>query len=76
MQQNNANRATPPGDRLLTDRDIVRITSLSRTTLWRLRGQGQFPPKVKLTRGRGGTSERAVQAWIDDRLRGPEGSDR
>lgn len=55
-------------DRFLTDAEVVRMTSLSRATLWRLRKAGSFPRKVRLSRGRGGTSERALREWMAVRL--------
>ncbi len=62
------NRAAAQPDRIIADWEVCRRTSLSRTTLWRLRKRGEFPPKVPLSPGRGGSSEWAVQRWIRDRL--------
>ncbi|MDE0353840.1 MAG: AlpA family phage regulatory protein [bacterium] len=49
---------------------VVAVTGLSRTTLWRLRQNGQFPNPVRL----GGSTSRAVgwlrsdiEAWIHTR---------
>ena len=57
-------------DCILSDAEISRRTSLSRTTIWRLRRLGRFPAKVPISAGRGGSSEREIQEWIEARLAG------
>lgn len=47
-------------------RDVIRITSLSRPTLYRRIAAGRFPAPVKLGGRTSGWSARALQAWIDD----------
>ena len=46
--------------------DVIRITALSRATLYRRIAEGKFPPPVHL-RGRAcGWTPTALQAWVDD----------
>ncbi|MBL8256005.1 MAG: AlpA family phage regulatory protein [Pseudoxanthomonas mexicana] len=49
--------------------DLVRITGLSRATLYRRIDEGRFPPPVHLGGRACGWRASALQAWIDD----PEG---
>jgi prophage regulatory protein len=57
-----------PNDRLISTRAVCALTSLSRSTLWRLSQAGKFPTPVRLTTGRVGYSEAAVREWIETRL--------
>ena len=49
--------------------DVMRITALSRATLYRRIAEGKFPPPVHLGGRACGWAPAALQAWIDD----PEG---
>ena len=49
--------------------DLIRITGLSRATLYRRIDEGRFPPPVHLGGRACGWRPAALQAWIDD----PEG---
>lgn len=49
--------------------DVVRITSLSRATVYRRIAAGRFPQPVHLGGRRSGWKAAALQSWIDD----PEG---
>ena len=53
--------------RLLHLREVLRLTSLSRSTVYRLMGLGQFPKSVPLG-GRVAWVEAEVTEWIDDRV--------
>lgn len=47
--------------------DVIRITALSRSTIYRHMAAGDFPAQVPLGRGRAtGWRREALQAWIDD----------
>jgi len=47
--------------------DIIRITALSRSTIYRRIAAGDFPAQVSLGKGRAkGWRREALQAWIDD----------
>jgi prophage regulatory protein len=56
------------GNRLIPKKEVIRLTSLSGTTIWRLARAGQFPPPVRLSRGRVGFHESRVMAWINSRV--------
>ncbi|WP_093180080.1 AlpA family transcriptional regulator [Variovorax sp. YR266] len=49
--------------------EVIRITGLSRATLYRRIAEGKFPPPVHLGGRACGWSRGALQRWIDD----PEG---
>ena len=53
--------------RLLSQRDVIRITGLSRTTLWRLRADGQFPEPVQISPGRKAFFSDDIAAWLDSK---------
>ena len=57
-------------DRIMRTPEVVKITGLSRTTIWRRIGSGDFPVPVKL----GGAGSRSVgwregeiEKWIEER---------
>ena len=47
-------------------RDVIRITSLSRPTLYRRIAAGRFPAPIKLGGRASGWTAQALQAWIND----------
>ena len=49
---------------------VIRLTGLSRTTLWRLERQGDFPERVRLGLNSVGWREEEIARWIDARPRG------
>lgn len=49
--------------------DVVRISGLSRATVYRRMAEGRFPPSVHLGGRACGWRPATLQAWIDD----PEG---
>ena len=46
--------------------DVIRITALSRATLYRRIAEGKFPPPVHLGGRACGWTPTALQAWVDD----------
>jgi len=54
--------------RLLNFQEVRQITSLSRTSIWRLERRNQFPQRVQISPGRVGWEEEKVQKWIKDRV--------
>jgi prophage regulatory protein len=62
----NTSKAAPAFYRL---RDVMRITALSRSTIYRRISEGRFPPPVHLGGWASAWQSAALQAWIDD----PEG---
>lgn len=53
--------------RLLTTAEVVRMTSLSRYTIWRREAAGLFPRRRQLGGGRVGWVEDEVVQWIRGR---------
>jgi predicted DNA-binding transcriptional regulator AlpA len=49
---------------------VIRLTGLSRTTLWRLERQGEFPARVRLGLNSVGWREEEIARWINTRPRG------
>jgi len=55
---------------ILRSSDVTKLTGLSRTTLWRLESNGEFPPRVRLGLNSVGWRKDEVDNWIDHRPRG------
>lgn len=53
-------------DRFLQEKDVLELTSLSRSTLWRQIKRGRFPQSVVISAGRVGWRQSAVLAWQDN----------
>ena len=51
-------------NKLISIKEACRITSLSRTTLWKMVNAGQFPKPVSLGCDRKAFLESEIQAWI------------
>jgi predicted DNA-binding transcriptional regulator AlpA len=58
---------------LLPTHDVLNITGLSRTTLWRLEREGKFPLRLRLSANRVGWRKDEVEGWIATRPRGMAG---
>ncbi len=54
----------PSSHSLISCREVVGRTSLSRTTLWRLVRSGSFPRSIRISPGRVAWSASAVNEWI------------
>ena len=63
----------PP--RMLRNREVTARTGLSRTTLWRLERDGDFPPRRQLSPNAVGWPESEVRAWIEGRQMVRHGGD-
>ena len=50
--------------KILRIHDVLRITGLSRTTIWRLEHKGDFPKKIRLCRNCIGYHADEIEAWI------------
>lgn len=55
------------GDSFLRAKDVVRVTGLSRTTIWRLEKSGKFPRRKTLSVNAVGWRGSEVYAWVDQR---------
>lgn len=58
--------------RILKIKDVIAVTGLSRTTIWRLERQNCFPKHLQLSANRVGWSDIEIQEWLMDRPRGTE----
>lgn len=54
-------------DRLLTTRELIARTSLSRSTLWRMARTGALPAPIQLTPSRIAWRESQIAEWLDAR---------
>ena len=50
--------------RIISMTEAMNLTTLSRSTLWRMQQAGQFPKRVTLSSNRVGFLETDVLAWI------------
>ncbi len=57
----------PSSDKIIRSKEVQEITSLSRTTLWRLERKGEFPARVALCTGSVGWRLSEVERWINER---------
>jgi prophage regulatory protein len=64
-----------PRQHLYSLRDVVRMTGLSRTTIWRAERGGHFPRRRQLTPGRVGWLASEVEAWMSARTQARTGTD-
>lgn len=60
--------ATPPVQRLRRRPEVQRVTSLSRSSLYRLIAAGKFPAPVRLSTVSVAWLASEVSAWISDRV--------
>lgn len=63
LPKTNSSKAPPAFYRL---RDVMRITALSRSTVYRRVAEGRFPNPVHLGGRASAWSSAELQAWIDD----------
>jgi len=54
-------------ERIIRIKEVVELTGLSRTTLWRMERKGEFPARVSLGVGSVGWRFSEVNGWMDDR---------
>lgn len=60
--------APSDSDRLIQVREVIRLTSLSRTSIHRMVAAGRFPRPLKIGASRRAWSLLAVRRWIAERL--------
>lgn len=58
-------------DRFMLKPEVIRVTGLSNTTLWREIQAERFPAGVQLSPNRVGWLESAVRGWIQQRMQSP-----
>lgn len=54
--------------RVLRVKEVLRLLGISRTTLFRLRRKGDFPPAVRLSTTAIGFMAEDVSDWVNSRL--------
>ena len=71
----NVTRQTTPAsrncdlpERIMRAKEVVKMTGLSRTTIWRMEKSGQFPSRVSLGVGSVGWRESEVVDWLSTRI--------
>lgn len=57
----------PQLDPLLRRKQVLAVTGLSNSALYREIAEGRFPKPVKITMQIGGWRQSGVQEWIDER---------
>ena len=58
--------------KILRENIVLETTGLSRTSIWRLERQGQFPERLQLGGRSVGWIEHEILKWIETRPRGIE----
>lgn len=58
------------GDRILRPAAVMSMLSVSRTTLWRLARQENFPRKIRLGQASMGWLESELEIWLQSRKEG------
>ena len=53
--------------RILRLSDVIRHTSLSKSSIYRLESLGQFPARIKLSESASGWKSSEIQEWINSR---------
>jgi len=53
--------------RIISKKEVVKISSLSYTTIWRLERAGRFPARVQLSDRRVGWYEDEIETWLESR---------
>ena len=53
---------------ILRIQDVIAVTRLSRSTIYRLIQAGKFPKPIKLTERASGWRYEAVDQWLNDRI--------
>jgi prophage regulatory protein len=60
--------------RVIRQKEAIRLTGLSRTSLWRLERAGLFPLRRRIGRQAVGYDCRDIEHWLATRPRGPKSS--
>lgn len=61
-------RGRKPLDRLIRLEEVMHVTSLSRTSIWRLEGVGKFPKRTIVIGRTPGWRESEILAWLESRF--------
>lgn len=63
----NAESNEPRMNRFVRPRELMAITGLSRTSIWRLEKSGQLPSRRKISPGAVGWLHSEIEEWINSR---------
>lgn len=55
-------------DLLLSDSEVGQITTLSRTTRWRMKREGKFPSPIKIGSRRSAYRASDIASWLEARF--------
>ena len=61
-----------PIERLLSEKKVGIIDSLSKPTRWRERKSGNYPDPVRISKGRKGYPESKIRAWVAAKIKAAE----
>lgn len=64
LMANRTKAAETISRRLYSHRELVQITGLSRTTLWRMQRNGTFPQRRQISPGRVAWVAADIEAWL------------
>ena len=53
--------------KVLTIKEVITVTGLGRSTIYRMIPEGEFPKQIKLSRGRVAWRTADIEQWIDER---------
>ena len=67
-ENNFSNTNTDTKHQILTITQVSKITTLSKSTIYRMIRTGSFPSKIMLSTSRSGFIENEVNDWIKNRL--------
>jgi prophage regulatory protein len=56
--------------RFIRPREVLEMIGVSRTTLWRMVKEGNFPKPVRISKGNAGYLLETVEAWMRTREEG------
>lgn len=73
MQNPTDDAARAPSPRLMSMRDVTRLTTYARPSIYRLVKQGRFPKPIKLGDVKIAFRADEIEAWLDSRPRALDG---
>lgn len=60
-----------PNDKLIDFKEVAYLTGLSRSTIWKLENDGDFPERITLSKRSVRWIESEIMQWISIRMRKP-----
>ncbi|MGF1826251.1 AlpA family transcriptional regulator [Vibrio splendidus] len=65
----NHNKELPASSRLLRLKEVIQVTGISRSSLYKYLNEGQFPPPISLGARSVAWIDHEVQAWITTKMK-------